>query len=274
MSQGILIFAYNNQEIDYVKMAAIAARRASEHLQMPVSLVTDNQEVLNDEIVAVFDKIIVAPDNSDQTKRFYDGAANYKLLTWRNYSRGNAYQLSPYDETLVIDSDFIINSNFLKYCWDQKSDFLIYKESFDISSSRQTSEFKFISDLGIPFYWATVFFFRKTEKMKVFFSLVDNIKKNWDFYSKIFYLPSKKFRNDFVFSIAIHMTNGLGEGDFVKLIPNKLWFATDRDILLDYTSKRMKFLVQTNDNKYVPVAVNEKDVHVMNKFSLMKVLDV
>ena len=41
MSEGILIFAHNNSEVDYVEMAFISAKYASRNLNRPVSLVTD-----------------------------------------------------------------------------------------------------------------------------------------------------------------------------------------------------------------------------------------
>jgi hypothetical protein len=45
MTRGVLIFAFNNSEVDYVKMAAYAAKQTTKYLQVPVSLVTDNVEV-------------------------------------------------------------------------------------------------------------------------------------------------------------------------------------------------------------------------------------
>lgn len=273
MSKGILIFAYNNQEIDYVKMAIFAAAQASKFLNVPVSLVTDNKE-LSEETLTVFDNVIILKDDLLQSKRFYDGDDSFKLLHWKNFTRINAYNITPYDETLVIDSDFIINSNFLKYCWDQNNDFLIYDKCFDLCKNRKTTEFDFISDFGIKFYWATVFFFRKTEKNQLFFCLLDKIKQDWDYYSRVFYIPTRKFRNDFAFSIAIHMMNGFTDGDFATLIANKLWFVNDRDLLLSHVDNRMTFLVLDNNKKYSPVSVVEKDIHVMNKFSLMRSIDV
>jgi len=273
MSKGILIFAYNNQEIDYIKMAAFAAKQASEHLALPVSLVTD-QEDIPIEISKIFDNIFILPDNSSQNKRFYDGQGTFKILDWKNFTRSSAYSITPYDETLVIDSDFIINSDFLKYCWNQKNDFLIYDACFDLCKTRETTEFDFISDLGIKFYWATVFFFRKTEKNRLFFCLLDHIKQEWEYYSKLYYLPTKKFRNDFAFSIAIHMMDGFTDGDFATPMANKIWFVNDRDILLDYSNNKMTFLTLTNNLKYTPVSVKNKDVHVMNKYSLMRAINV
>lgn len=274
MSKGILIFAYNNQEIDYVGMATFAAKQAIKFLGVPVSLVTNDKDCLSEDTLDTFENIIVLPDESTQNKRFYDGDNDFKLLQWKNFTRINAYDITPYDETLVIDSDYIINSNFLSYCWNQNHDFLIYDECFDLANGRKNYEFDFVSDLGIKFYWATVFFFKKTNENKLFFTLLDKIKQDWGYYSKVFYLPSKKFRNDFAFSIAIHMMNGLGHGEFIKTIEGKLWFTTDRDLLLSFNKNKMKFLTLIDNKKYVPVSVTDKDVHIMNKFSLMKVINV
>jgi hypothetical protein len=273
MTKGILIFAYNNQEIDYVKMATFSAKQATKFLNLPVSLVTDSKELSKDTL-DTFENIIVLSDESSQSKRFYDGGDDFKLLQWKNYTRASAYDITPYDETLVIDSDFAINSGFLKYCWDQNNDFLIYDKCFDLCKNRQTTEFDFISDLSIKFYWATVFFFRKNEKTQTFFRLLDKVKQDWEYYSKVFYLPTRKFRNDFAFSIAIHLMNGCVEGDFATPIANKLWFVNDRDLLLEYDNTKIRFLNLDNDKKYIPVSIVDKDVHIMNKFSLMRVINV
>ena len=126
MTQGILIFAFNNSEIDYVSIAAYAAKQAKKFLNLPVSIVTNQASYVQDKFSKVFDKVILFNDTSTQVKRFYNGSDSYKSAVWHNASRSNCYELTPYDETLVIDSDFIINSDFLKYCWDQPNDFLIY----------------------------------------------------------------------------------------------------------------------------------------------------
>jgi len=41
MTKGILVFAYNNADIDYVKQAAFLAGRSKEFLNLPFSIVTD-----------------------------------------------------------------------------------------------------------------------------------------------------------------------------------------------------------------------------------------
>ena len=42
MTNGILIFAHNNREVDYGLLAVISGGLAKKHLDVPVSLVTDH----------------------------------------------------------------------------------------------------------------------------------------------------------------------------------------------------------------------------------------
>jgi hypothetical protein len=277
MTQGILIFAFNNSEVDYVELAIYAAKRAKQFLNKPVSLVTDSVDWLYKTFpddVDVFDKIIESVDTTTQVKKFYDGANNYSNLVWKNSNRANCFDLSPYDETLVIDSDFIINSPFLGYCWDQSHDFLIYNKYNDLASWRDTSEFDYINQFSIPFYWATVFFFKKTVTTNQFFTLIEHIKNNWVYYAKLYRVPSTRYRNDIAFSIAIHMMNGFTTGDFAKPIANKLNYILDRDILVSASNSKMTLLVNKENtvDQYTAISTNFLDIHVMNKQSLLRVI--
>jgi hypothetical protein len=271
ISKGILIFAFNNSEIDYVKIAEYAAKRATKFLNLPVSLVTDNKDAVHGSFY--FDKIIeIEKDPSTNSKFFYDGIDKNNRFVWHNKSRAGYYDLSPYDETLVIDADYIINSDFLKYCWHQPEDFLIYKDSYDFAQHRENREFKVISNTGPDFYWATVFWFRKTKHTQHFFNLVDHIKTNWKYYKFIYQVHSTNFRNDIAFSIAIHMMNGFVNSKFIKTFPRKLFYILDVDFLLDIKDNKISLLVQKENchSEYIPVAIENTDVHIMNKYSLLR----
>jgi hypothetical protein len=277
MTQGILIFAFNSDGVDYVKMAILAAKRAKKFLNRPVSLVTDSKQHLIDNFpndVDVFDKIIDSIDNTVQTKRFYNGVNEFTKHIWKNSNRVDCYTATPYDETLVIDSDFIINSSFLSYIWNQPNEFLIYNKHNDLAAWRDTSEFNFVSEQSIPFYWATVFFFKKSNNNKCFFSLIKHIKENWGYFVKLYQLNSTKFRNDIAFSIAIHMMNGFTHGDFATPFANKLTYTLDRDFLIKQHDQSMTFLVQEKNSadSYTLVKTNSLDVHVMNKNSLLNTM--
>ena len=42
LSQGVVIFAFNNEQTDYIAMAAWSAKNIRRHLNLPVALVTDD----------------------------------------------------------------------------------------------------------------------------------------------------------------------------------------------------------------------------------------
>ena len=277
MTQGILIFAFNSEGVDYIKMAILSAKRAKKFLNRPVSLVTDSRQYLMENFpndVSVFDKIIDSVDNTTQTKRFYNGTTEFTKHVWKNSNRVDSYTATPYDETLVIDSDFIINSSFLSYVWEQPNDFLIYTKHNDLAGWRDTREFDFVSEQSIPFYWATVFFFKKSKQNDSFFSLIKHIKENWVYFVKLYQLNSTKFRNDIAVSIAIHMMNGFTQGNFATSIANKLTYTLDRDFLVKQKEQSMTFLVQAKNStdEYTLVKTTNLDVHVMNKNSLLTVM--
>jgi hypothetical protein len=275
MTRGVLIFAQNNSSIDYTKMAIYAAERVRKFLNVPVSIVTDSREQLLSHNSDVFDTIIDINDAAYYTKYFYDGIETSVSLPWKNTSRSNCFYLSPYDETLVIDADFIINSSTLSYCWNQPNDFLIYKNSFDLAQRDNQTEFTSISEYSTDFYWATVFWFRKTDNTAAFFNLVSHIKDNWSYYKFIYQIHSTNFRNDLAFSIALHMMNGFTAGNFAGHLPSKLFYIHDMDMLLSINDTTMNFLVQHNaaHGGYIPAKTVGIDVHVMNKHSLLRVID-
>ena len=66
---------------------------------------------------------------------------------------------------------------------------------------------------------------------KIYFELTKHIQENWQHYNSIFQINKNTFRNDWVFSIAVHIMNGYQRGDFSHELPGKLYFTSDKDIL-------------------------------------------
>ena len=273
MTQGVLIFAFNS-EFNYQELALAAAKRVKEHLQLPVSLVTDATTLLPEIFTSVFDKIIFSQDTSTQTKTFFDGATASNVYVWKNANRYQSYDLTPYDETLVIDADYLVNGNFLLNCFKLEKDFLIYKNSYDLTGWREANEFKYVNQHSITFYWATVLYFKKTAKTRMLFDLVDFIRQNWNYYRLIYQIPEKKFRNDYAFSISLHILNGYVT-DNVDTIPGRMYYVTDKDILIAATDNSCTLLVEKEHamGEYTALKISDVDVHVMNKHSILRVLN-
>jgi hypothetical protein len=276
MTTGALIFAQNNAQIDYVKLAIFAASKIKQFLNIPVSIVTDSPAYLVETYPDHgFDQIIEITGSAAGRKTFHDGTLYSKVLEWKNLSRPQIYDLTPYDKTLVIDSDYIINSDILSIALERDYEFQIYTKSFDLSGWRTTKEFERINLYSIPFYWATTFIFVKSPQTKAFFDLVNYIKENWLYYRVLYNIDASVYRNDYAFSIAIHIMNGKTSGDFATELPGKMTYCLDRDILLKMKDNKLQFLVEKQNHlgEYILAKTSGIDVHVMNKISLTRCID-
>jgi hypothetical protein len=278
MTRGALIFAHNSRKVDYALLALIAGGLAKKNLGIPVSLVTDpttiewtKQSDTFKKMADVFDQIIITskPETSN-TRKLYDGIEN-QIVPFVNTNRSSAWELTPYDQTLMLDSDFLIFSDRLNEYWSVEEDVLIADSMNDICDvDRAGYHDKYVSDTGIHMFWATTVMFTKNEKSKSFFKLVDFIRTNYQYYADLFRFDSRQYRNDIAFSVAKHIINGF-ETDIAPSLPSLLT-TLDRDILSSVDDNgKLTFLVSPGLNSnFVASAVKDTDLHIMNKQSIIR----
>ncbi len=278
MTQGLLIYAHNSRELDYAKLAIISGGLAKKNLGRPVSLVTDSNTTswmkesnTYDLAVDIFDKIIVAekPDNNNK-RQLHDGA-DKKIVPFLNTNRSSAFDLTPYDQTLLIDSDFLIFSNSLNNYWSDNPNPLIssaFKDACDID--RRGYHDKYTSDTGVKLYWATTMMFNKTSESKAMFDLVAYIRQNYQYYSDLFRFHPGVYRNDIAFSIARHIMYGFQVEDTEELPP--VLSCLDKDVLHSVDQHgRLKVLFSVdNESNYVLGGFSNLDLHIMNKQSIIR----
>ena len=283
MSQGIVIFAHNNTEIDYGSVAIANATMIKHHMGVDaITLITDEGTMrhMNDTwdkniIDNSFEQIKITPRRRvDNNKRYRDTRHTVNLLPFYNINRSTVYNQSPYDETLVIDVDYLICNNTLNAVWNHKENLLINRKSFDLLTGRHDTSFDRVDDFGIDFYWATAFYFKKSEETQIFFNLLEAIKANYPYFKTLYGITSYNFRNDHAFSIAVHMFNGFAKSGLVKHLPvDFLQHTLDYDDLYDINSKgSLSFLLEktSEPGKFIPARTDGVNVHVMNKYSIVR----
>ncbi len=285
MSRGVLIYAHNNTELDYLKIACANALMIKKNLNVPVSVVTDEGtlnwgiKIMSQEFIdSCFDQVITVDKNHgyENTRAFNDTSFSTKTLQFYNCNHWEAYDLSPYDETLFIDADYLIMSDALSVVWGSSEDIMINKHIFNPGTT-DAPYTRTIDDFGIKLYWATVIYFKKTEFSKFLFSIVQHIQENYIYYRELYSLPSGMFRNDFAFSIAIHMLNGFSETESVI---NELPIS---GLLMSWDNNDIKTINGINDitlycekeekGKYMLVRLKKQDVHLGNKWSINRITD-
>jgi hypothetical protein len=266
MSKGVLLFAHNNSTVDYVKQADFCAKQIQKHLKLPVCLITSNEVCEQNNFNHV---IFVKSPDQIQKRSYYDGNEHHKDF-WNNQSRPDAYKLTPYEETIVMDTDYIVSNDSLNKVFDSKEDFLInYKAQHVDFNSKYTDEMKYVSDTSIEMCWATVFYFKKTERTRILFELIDHIRNEWEFYRFKYQITNTNYRNDFAFAIALHMMNGFAESQWPKQLPCKLFYVTDKDIVESYSNNQWHFTLQSG----LKCKLQDMNIHIMNKIGLNKIIE-
>lgn len=200
MTKGILLFCFDTQHTSYHRILERCVRLIKKNLRLEITVVT----------------------NFETFKRMGSlGFVNYKLIQhekgntklgkeWNNVDRHMAYELSPYDTTLVMDIDyFCLTDNLLQYM-DTAYDFLIPDKVHDLTDRNTFQQRKWSM---IPMVWATVFIFKKTQKAKKIFDMIKYVKKYYKYFNDMYRIVSKNFRNDYAFAIALQQLNGFMDYD-------------------------------------------------------------
>ncbi len=144
-----------------------------------------------------FDKIIIT-DSDDNNKLFGN--------VWINKGRYKAYELSPYDETLLLDVDYIVNSNLLLKTFDIMDDFICHDSVNYLMNVYGVQEN--LSEYSFPSLWATAVTFKKTHRVKQIFECLKMIQENYQHFSDIHKFESDTFRNDYALTLAWRLVNG------------------------------------------------------------------
>ena len=200
MTTGALIFAFNNESIDYVSMAAWSAKNIQRQLGIPVSLVTDTEVNSN-----VFDQVIyTAIENLNNTRHFSDVGT----VTWHNLNRMDAYTLTPYSQTLVLDADYVVASNQLQSVLDSQEDFMCHRTAYDVTGLQTFNDLNVFGQYKFPMWWATVMMFRTSERARLVFESMSMIRDNWTHYRNLYANTRSTYRNDHALSIALNIENG------------------------------------------------------------------
>jgi len=213
MTKGFLTLAQNGQ-YDYVKMAYVLAMslKLSQAKYNKLSMIVNKEENIPNKYQKVFDKIIFI---------------NKPTTSWKIQNKWQYFQLSPYDETIVLDSDMLF-FNDINIWWNCLGSFDI-EFTTTIKNYRgvtNTSDFyrKTFTNNNLPNLYTALFYFKKTKTIENYFKFVRIIFENWEvFYKKFLKDPPKFLSGDVVYSLA------------AKIIFNRNW-----DNFLTFTHMRSR----------------------------------
>lgn len=182
-SRGVLIFATNTAETDYVGIAEQNARLIKHYMGLPTT--------------------IVSAKDTGSNRRFSTDTGTF--VEWKNFGRHEAYKASPYDETIILDADYLVFDDSLSKLFSSQFDYLLFDKNRYVNIPQQPSV---MGPHSLPYVWATAVLFRRTERTRLFFDLVAMIKRNYDYYRLLYNVQEGNYRNDYAFAIAHYILNG------------------------------------------------------------------
>ena len=244
MSKGVLLFCFDTETSRYHRILRRCVRLIRKNLKLPITVVTD---------IDTFHKI------GDV------GHVNYKLTTpeqgnkkdgkpWLNVDRHLAYDLSPYDTTLVMDIDYFPFTDNLRQFLDTGYDFLVSRQAHDLMVTDQPPRDRFSM---IDMVWATILIFNRSPKSKMIFDAVKYVKKHYSHFMQLYRITARNFRNDYAFAIALQQMNGFVD---YEVLPIKLPTLMPECEILKIDDNGLAW---RHDNKVMYTV--EQDVHVLNK---------
>lgn len=239
--QGILILWSPSDHINYERLAYLCGRLANRYLKVPIHIEAINPEQKNSRTFRW--------DNED-----------LQTVEWNNIGRFNAYDISPFEETILIDSDYFVQNDNLANYFGSTYDFVCHSNSWDISGNDVFRHDKFLSLNRFEMRWATVVYFKKSKHAENIFTAWKTVYENYEYYSKLFGFRRHPYRNDFALSIAHQIANGYQNTNTFNY---DLPALSSSDSVIDYANGRwlVKYAYKDTHN----VMRYTGDLHVMNK---------
>lgn len=268
MTRGVLLFAFNSPDYNYFKMAEFTAKRINHFLNLPVTLVTDKTS-LESNTGYNFDKIITVDSDSSN---------NFQGRVWLNKGRYRCFELTPYDETLLLDVDYVVNSDRLLQTFNLMTDFCCHQHISYLMDEHNKTE-KFNNELSISTLWATVVTFKKTNRTKQIFECLKMIQENYSHYGNIHRFAVDTYRNDYGLTLAWNIVNG---HSYVKsdIIPWNLIHIGPKTYVYknsnytyntQYTIIYDKWMKGKIKKEYI--IIKDMDFHIINKDIFLEVSD-
>jgi len=244
MTKGVLLFCFDTADTKYHSILERCVTLVKKNLKLPITVVTNFKTFERMKPMGFINYKFIEPE-----------PGNTKLgKEWNNVDRHMAYELSPYEVTLVMDIDYFPFTDNLAQFLDTDYNFLVPDTAYDLTGRNTFDQRRWSM---IPMVWATVLVFKKNYEVKKIFETVKYIKQYYSYFNDMYRVYSKNLRNDYLFAMALQQINGFTGYDKLPLALPTL--PPDCEILkITDTGLAWK---QDDKISYV----ENQDVHVLNK---------
>jgi hypothetical protein len=251
---------------------------------LPCTLITDDGSLkyskglkIND----IFDNIIVheKSESIPNIRNYYDTPyASYKAQ-FNNLNKHEVFELSPYDQTILFDVDYLVNNNILNLSFNIDAPVQLYKNAQTLKNTEPDHPAdKQLKDTGIPLYWSTIIYFDKSPMSKMFFDMWKHVKENYDYYQSIYRFPEGLYRTDFAVSISMHLLKGFTDcidNVFAELPGSPMKYMAYKDDIANVDKNGIVFFANNYKEEWQNILTYSEgeNLHLMNKRAIERHYD-
>tara|TARA_R110000822_G_scaffold31217_1_gene90407 strand:+ start:372 stop:1118 length:747 start_codon:yes stop_codon:yes gene_type:complete len=241
---GVLLYCFNTESYRYDKIAAKTIPLLRQHLGLEITVVTNDETRVH------------LPEQEGVTYMVIENqTGNYiNQKSWHNLDRHRAYELSPYEKTILLDIDYFCYSDYLLTLANTDQDFMVHDKVHDVTGH---DSYKFARNSMIPMVWATVIIFKKTPRTMAIFDMVKYVKERYSYFCDLYRIDFQNFRNDYAFAIALHQLGGF-KG--YETIPNRLPTLPAAAKVTEVSATHVSWNHQGRHGK-----IANNDLHVIDK---------
>ena len=141
-TSGVCFFAYNNKDIDYVKLALLAALHVKKFMKNNnTCLITEEGDYQylvasrgQDLVDRAFDEVVFTTvKHKSNLRTHFDSPWSKFTSEFKNSNKHLIYEYTPYDKTLLLDIDYIVRNNNLDYLFDSDQNVAMYQDARNLS---------------------------------------------------------------------------------------------------------------------------------------------
>ena len=280
---GICMFAYNNEKMDYIKFAHIAAAYVKRNMKNnKTCLITDNGSYgyLKDSIPtefheSCFDHVVIQDvEHSANPRRHFDSPWTEFSTQFSNSNKHDVINLTPFEKTMLIDTDYFVMNDFYDHIFETDVPIAMHKYARYMEHQPPYLNEQTLNEAGIHHWWSTVVYFDQSEESRIFFDTWEHVKDNWDYYHLLYQFPPGLFRTDFCVSIANHVMNGFNENNFMNDFGGMPLINMDqKDDIIEVKDVNDYIMLSHNRNeawKNILTRQTDTNLHLMNKLAIAR----
>lgn len=236
-------------------------------------MITDNGSLSHSQKSDVFDNVIIHEKREDtpNVRNYYDTPyANYKAQ-FNNLNKHEVFELSPYDQTILFDVDYLVNNNILNLAFNLDAPIQLYRNAQTLKNTEPDHNLdRRLNDAGIPLYWSTIIYFDKSPMSKMFFDMWAHVKENYDYYQSVYRFPEGLYRTDFAVSISMHLLKNFIEYTddlFAELPGSPMKYMAYKDDIASVDKNGIVFFANNYKEEWNNILTYSEgeNLHMMNK---------